>query len=120
MANKATVDVSKLDSLVSFVRSHNESTGEGCARGIMQYVGGFDPNVIAYAHDCGKLESRKGKGGGSWPAGFMPAPVTDNEPSTTQKAFDMLLAYSRGEHIDPQDARNIWNEREALNQKRRK
>lgn len=118
---KALVDVAKVDALVEFVREYNTNNDNaGCARGVMQHVGKFDPAVIKFAHDCGKLEVRKGAGGGSWPAGFMPATKTDDAPSVTSKAFDMILAISRGETVSADAARQLWEERESLNAKRRK
>lgn len=119
--SKALVDGAKVEALVAFVREYNASNeNAGCPRGVMQHVGKFDPAVIRYAHDVGVLEVRKGAGGGSWPAGMMPATKTDDAPSVTSKAFDMILALSRGETVSAEAARALWEEREALNAKRRK
>ena len=118
---KALVDVAKVDALVEFVREFNaNNNNDGCPRGVMQHVGKFDPAVIKFAHDTGVLEVRKGAGGGSWPAGMKPAAKTDDAPSVTSKAFDLLLAFSRGENVSREDARALWEERESLNAKRRK
>lgn len=118
---KALVDVAKVDALVAFVRDYNDTNeGRGCPRGVMQYNGGFDPAVIRFAHETGVLESGRGKEGGSWPAGAKPLPKTDDAPSVTARAFDMILALSRGEAVSRDAARQLWDEREALNASRRK
>lgn len=118
---KALIDVAKVDALVQFVREYNDNNeGRGCPRGVMQHVGKFDPAVIRFAHDTGALESGRGKEGGSWPAGAKPLPKTDDAPSVTARAFDMILALSRGETVDRDAARQLWEERESLNAQRRK
>lgn len=117
---KAIVDAVKVLALVEFVREYNGSNDNaGCPRGVMQHVGKFHPSVIEYAHDTGVLESKRGAGGGSWPSGNVPQSKTDDSPSVTARAFEMLLAISRGETVDRDAARSLWDEREALNASRR-
>lgn len=113
--------MSDVNTLVAFVREYNEKNdGRGCPKGVMQYTGGFSAKTIKEAHESGALESGRGKEGGSWPAGFKPAPKTDDSPSVTARAFEMILAVSRGETVSASDARALWEERETLNAARRK
>jgi len=113
--------MSDINTVVAFVRSFNEANNNaGCPRGHMKFVGGFVDKLIDLAHESGALVNSRGKGGGSWPAGMKPDAKTDNTPSVTAKAFDMLLALSRGETVSASDARALWEEREALNAARRK
>lgn len=120
MGDKVMIDMAKVDALVEFVREWNTVNNAGCPKGVMQHVGKYPANIIAFAHSAGRLETRKGRDGGSWPAGEMPAAKDDGAPSITAQAFDLLLAFSRGEQIDPKVARDLWDAREALNAQRRK
>ena len=113
--------MSDINTLVAFVRNYNEqNAGRGCPKPVMQYVGGFSVKTIKDAHDAGELVSGRGKEGGSWPAGAKPAPKTDATPSVTARAFEMILAFSKGEAVDRDAARDLWDERETLNAGRRK
>ena len=120
MGDKAQIDVAQIDSLIAFVERYNEENESGCPRGVMQHVGKFNASLIKFAHDTGVLETRKGRDGGSWPAGKMPAPKSDGGDSVTSLAFDMILAVSRGESIDRNAARDLWERRELMNANRRK
>lgn len=120
MGDKVMIDMAQVDALVEFVKGYNADHNSGCPRGVMQHVGKYAANIIKFAHDSGRLETRKGRDGGSWPAGQMPAPKDDGTPSITAQAFDIILAFSRGEAVDPTVCRDLWDAREALNAQRRK
>ncbi len=120
MGDKVQIDVAQIDALVEFVRQYNTANNSGCPRGVMQHVGKYNASLIKFAHDTGVLETRKGRDGGSWPAGSMPAPKTEGGDSVTSQAFDMILAFSRGHDVDRELARDLWERREAMNANRRK
>jgi len=110
----------KAQRLAAVVRANFETTGRGMPSGEAVHVHKFTPKDIERACDMSLVEKRKGKEGGLFPFGMVPEKATDDSPSVTSRAFDMILALSRGETINPDDARSLWQEREALNVKRRK
>lgn len=112
--------VEKANKLAGIVRANFETTGRGMPSGEAVHVHKFTPKDIERAVDMNLVEKRKGKEGGLFPFGAVPEKSGDDTPSVTSRAFDMILALSRGETIGPDAARALWEEREALNVKRRK
>lgn len=116
---KATVNGDRVVALSLAVREYVKANGRGCPSGHIVHALGFTPAELAYAVETRMVEKAKGKTGGVFPFGEIPQ-SEDSTPSVTARAFDMILAFSRGEDIDPSLARDLWDEREALNANRRK
>ena len=116
---KVTVNGERVVALSLAVREYVKVNGRGCPSGHIIHALGFTPGELAHAVETRMVEKTKGKTGGVFPFGEIPV-AEDSTPSVTSRAFDMILALSRGENISREDARNLWDEREALNAARRK
>ena len=119
MAKTVSFDSQRIVNLSLAVREYVMSNGRGCPSGHLIHALGFTAGEIAHAVDTRMIEKAKGKTGGCFPFGEVPE-SEGTEPSVTAKAFDMILALSRGETIDPNAARALWDERESMNATRRK
>lgn len=119
MAKTVSFDSQRIVSLSLAVADYVKSNGRGCPSGHLIHALGFTAGEIAYAVDTRMIEKAKGKTGGCFPFGEVPESESA-EPSVTAKAFDMILALSRGETIDASAARALWEERESMNATRRK
>lgn len=94
----------------------------GVASGVMIHAEKFTPKDVERALQLGLVTQRKGKGGGLFPAGSMPAPK-ERQDSCTAKAFQLLLDISRNDTISDDirgQCRALYDERETLNANRRK
>jgi hypothetical protein len=116
---KTTVNGERVVALSLAVREYVKVNGRGCPSGHIVHALGFTPGELAHAVETRMVEKTKGKTGGVFPFGEIPQ-TEDATPSVTSRAFDMILAISRGEPVSPSDARDLWDEREALNANRRK
>lgn len=119
MAKVVSFDSQRIVSLSLAVADYVKSNGRGCPSGHLIHALGFTAGEIAHAVDTRMIEKAKGKTGGCFPFGEVPE-SEGTEPSTTALAFDMILALSRGETIDRDAARALWEKRESMNAQRRK
>lgn len=119
MAKTVSFDQARIVALSLAVREYVKVNGRGCPSGHLVHALGFTPSEVNHAVDINMIEKTKGKTGGCFPFGEVPE-SEGNEPSVTALAFDMILALSRGETIDRDAARELWERREALNAARRK
>ena len=119
MAKTVSFDDKRIVSLSLAVADYVKANKRGCPSGHLIHALGFTQGEVNHAVDTRMIEKAKGKTGGCFPFGEVPE-TESAEPSVTAKAFDMILALSRGETIDANAARALWEEREALNAQRRK
>lgn len=116
---KATVNGDRVVALSLAVRNYVKENGRGCPSGHIIHALGFTQVELNHAVETRMIEKAKGKTGGCFPFGEVPE-SEGSEPSTTALAFDMILAFSRGETIDRDAARTLWEKRESMNANRRK
>lgn len=119
MAKTVSFDDARIVKLSLAVREYVGTHGRGCPSGHLVHALGFTPAEVNHAVEIRMIEKTKGKTGGCFPFGEVPE-SEGNEPSVTALAFDMILAISRGEIVDPSAAHSLWLKRENMNASRRK
>lgn len=119
MAKTVSFDSQRMVALSLAVRDYVTTQKRGCPSGHLIHALGYTQSEVNHAVETRMIEKAKGKTGGCFPFGEVPE-SEGNEPSVTAKAFDMILAISRGETVDRDAAFALWNERETLNAARRK
>lgn len=119
VAKTVSFDSERIVSLSLAVREYVKVNGRGCPSGHLVHALGYTQSEVNHAVSINMIEKAKGKTGGCFPFGEVPE-TESAEPSVTAKAFDLILAISRGETVSADVARALWEEREALNAARRK